>query len=169
MEETFEAYIRRIRGYSRGKEPMAVLRATPVALGRRISRLSRRALTTPPAPGKWSIGQILAHLSEIELLFAYRIRVILEQDRPALLGMDQNVWARNSHYERLDPFESFEMLCALRRANVEILAGLSPRALGRAGIHSQMGRVTIRRITELLAGHDLNHRRQVDAILRKKA
>ena len=168
MEETFEAYIRRIRGYSRGRSPMAILRATPVALAKRTAGLSRRALTAQPAPGKWSVGQILAHLSEIELLFAYRIRVILEQDRPALLGMDQDVWARNSRYEGLDPFESLEMFRALRRANVGLLSGLSPRALGRAGIHSQMGRVTIRRITELLAGHDLNHRRQVDAILRKK-
>jgi uncharacterized damage-inducible protein DinB len=168
MAETFEAYIERIRGYSRGKDPMAVLRATPRTLAKRTSGLSRRALTRPPAPGKWSIGQILAHLSEIELLFGYRIRVILEQDRPRLLGMDQNVWARNSRYERLDPGQSLETYRALRRANVELLAGLSPRTLQRAGIHSQMGRVTIKRITELLAGHDLNHKRQVDAILRKK-
>lgn len=168
MAETFEAYIERILGNVRGKKPMTVLAATPRALEKRISGLTRRALMKQPRPGRWSIGQILAHLSEIELLFGYRIRVILEQDRPPLLGMDQNVWARNSRYERLDPRHSLESFRALRRANLALLAGLSPRALRRAGVHSQMGLVTIRRISELLAGHDLNHRGQVDAIAQKK-
>ena len=169
MAETFETYVERILGYMGGRDPMAILRATPRVLEKRILGLPRRTLARQPARDKWSIGQILAHLSEMEMLWGYRIRTILEQDRPAIVGMDQDAWAKNSRYERLDPGRSLATLRVLRRANLELLDALSPRALRRHGSHSQFGRLTIARITELLAGHDLNHTLQIDAILRRKS
>ena len=167
MAETFEQYQSRIFSYVEGKDPLRILRATPAALARRISGVSRRTLMTPPAKGKWSVAQILAHLSELEMLWGYRVRMILERDGVELVGMDQNVWARNSRYDRIDPRRALDTFRAIRQANVDLFERLSQRALKRRGVHSQFGTLTISSIMSLTAGHDINHSRQIDAILGK--
>lgn len=165
MTETFEAYTARILGYAKGRDARRILRSTPRSLEKRISGLSRRKLSTPPAPGKWSVAQILAHLSETEMLWGYRIRMILERDGVELLGMDQDTWARNSRYDRIDPRRSLETFRAIRAANLDLLGRLSPGKLKRRGLHSQFGPLPISRIVSLIAGHDINHSRQITAIL----
>jgi uncharacterized damage-inducible protein DinB len=165
MVETFEAYTARILGYVKGRDSRRILRATPRSLERRISGVTRRKLSTPPAPGKWSVAQILAHLSETEMLWGYRIRMILERDGAELAGMDQDAWARNSRYDRILPKRSLETFRAIRRANLELFGKLSPREFKRRGVHSQFGPLTISRIVLLIAGHDVNHSRQITAIL----
>ncbi|MGE5276959.1 MAG: DinB family protein [Acidobacteriota bacterium] len=167
MAETFEQYQARIFSYVEGKDPRRILRATTIALAKRISGVSRQTLTTPPAKGKWSVAQILAHLSELEMLWGYRVRMILERDGVELVGMDQDVWARNSRYDRIDPRRALDTFRAIRQANLELFGSLSPRALKRRGIHSQFGALTISSIMSLMAGHDVNHFRQIEAILGK--
>ena len=162
MSESFDEYVARIRSYVAGRDPVHVLRATPAALERAIAGVPAKRLTAPRAPGKWSAAQVLAHLADIELLWGYRIRLILEQDGVTLAGMDQDEWARNAEYERIPPRESFELFRALRRANLRLIERLTPAARKRRGLHSQFGELTIPRIAELMAGHDLNPRRQVD-------
>jgi len=165
MAETFEEYTARILGYARGKDVRGVLRSTPVKLSRLISGKTKRRLTRPPAPGKWSVGHILGHLSETEMLWGYRIRIILETDGVQLLGMDQDTWAKNSRYEKLDPKRALDTFRAVRGANLDLFAKLSPREVNRRGLHSQFGELTIKKIQSLMAGHDINHTRQVRAIL----
>ncbi len=168
MTETFEEYTARILSYVKGRDARRILRSTPRSLKKRTSGASRRKLSTPPARGKWSIAQILAHLSEMEMLWGYRIRMILEEDGVKIVGMDQNVWARNSRYERIDPRHSLQTFRAIRGANLELLDKLSPRELKRRGIHSQFGPLTISKVVSLVAGHDVNHSQQIAAILAKK-
>ena len=165
MGEPFEEYTARILGYARGKDLRRVLRSTPVTLSKLVSGKSRRKLTTPPARGKWSVGQILGHLSEVEMLWGYRVRMILETDGVQLLGMDQDTWAKNSRYEKLDPRRALDTFRAIRAANLDLFAKLSPREVNRHGRHSQFGHITINKIQSLMAGHDINHTRQVRAIL----
>jgi uncharacterized damage-inducible protein DinB len=165
--ETFDEYTARIFSYVGKRDPRRMLRAAPGALARRVAGVPRRRLTTRPAPGKWSVGEILAHLSEIELLWGYRVRTLLEREEPEIVGMDQEVWARVGRYERRDPRESLALFTALRRSNVALLSALPRKALARRGRHSQFGGLSIADIARLLAGHDVNHRRQIDAILRR--
>jgi hypothetical protein len=75
--------------------------------------------------------------------------------------MDQDAWAKNSVYRSIDPRRALQTLTAIRRANLELLGRLSASQRRRWGAHSQFGRLTITRLTRLLAGHDLNHLRQV--------
>jgi uncharacterized damage-inducible protein DinB len=168
LDEDFDAYRRRLRGYVKGRDPRPILRRTPGAIARRIGRASRRKLGRPKAPGKWSAGEILAHLADMELLWGYRMRTILEKSGVPLAGMDQEAWAKNARYASLDPRGSLEMFRALRRSNLELTRGLPAAALRRHGTHSQFGRITVAGILELLAGHDINHSRQLDAILRSR-
>jgi hypothetical protein len=167
MSETFEEYTARILGYAKGKDSRRILRSTPGKLAKLTAGAPRRRLTTPPSPGKWTVGQILGHLSEVEMLWGYRVRVILETDGVELLGMDQDTWAKNSRYNTIDPRLSLDAFRALRAANLELFGKLSPREINRHGRHSQFGNLTIRKIQSLMAGHDINHTRQVAAILRR--
>jgi hypothetical protein len=169
--ETYHQYTRRILSYVHGTDPREILRRTPHRLSRVVGAATRRRLTERPAPGKWSAGEILSHLSEIEILWGYRIRAVYERSGVPIVGMDQNAWAKNSRYRRIDPRRALDTFLALRRANVELIDGIPRKALGRYGTHSQFGRLTIARMIELLAGHDVNHVRQVEERLatRKRA
>jgi len=172
VAETFEQYTARIASYVAGRDPMEILRATPRELTRAVGSATRRRLMARPARGKWSPGEIVAHLSELELLWGCRLRLILGQPGVPIVGMDQNVWARNSRYRRLDPRRSLEQFVAIRRANLELLGRLTPAERKRWGAHSQFGRLTVTRLTQLLAGHDRNHLRQIEERLptrRKRA
>lgn len=162
MAETFEQYIARIESNVAGRNPMSILRRTPQALARAVGSATRPRLTARTASGKWSAGEILAHLSELELLWGCRIRLIVGQSGVPIVGMDQEVWAENSDYRSIDPRRSLALFTAIRRSNVDLLDRLTLAQRRRWGAHSQFGRLTIDRLTRLLAGHDVNHLRQVE-------
>lgn len=168
MKETFEAYVARTRGYVKGRDPRRVLRATPARLQKRLAGVTRRRLSRSPAKGKWSVAQILAHLSEMEMLWGYRLRTILAQNGVPILGMDQDAWARAGRYEKADPKRSLAAFRAAREANLDLARRLPKAALSRHGTHSQFGRLTISDIFTFLAGHDVNHSLQIDAILGRR-
>jgi len=163
--ETFDQYVARILSYTdeAGRPPRAILTRTPAALARRIAGVSRPRLTRRPRPGKWSVRDILAHLSETELLWGCRLRLILGQNGVPLVGMDQDEWAKR--YRSVDPRKALATFAALRHSNLELLAALRPADFRRWGRHSQFGRLTIRKIVSMVAGHDINHARQIGAIL----
>ena len=163
--ESFEEYTERIESYAEGKDRVGILGRTPRVLARRVAGASTARLTRRPRPGKWSVGEILAHLSEVELLWGYRLRVLLEKSGVKLLGMDQETWARNSRYREIPPREALEAFVAQRRANLRLIRRMRGKTLSRWGAHSQFGRLTIDRIVTLMAGHDLHHSRQIEAIL----
>jgi len=80
MPETAEQYIKRILGHVEGKDAMKSQAAAPRKFERLIRGVPKSRLMRKPAPGKWSVGEILAHLSDTELVVGYRIRTILENN-----------------------------------------------------------------------------------------
>src|SRR3954470_10755967 len=91
------AYTRAILDLLGDREPVAVLREMLSALPRAIAGLTPSQLRRPERDGKWSIGQILQHLADSEVVGAWRMRLILAQDRPPLTGYDQDLWAERLH------------------------------------------------------------------------
>jgi hypothetical protein len=165
VAETFEEYTARIESYVAGKDPMRILRRTPKALARAAASAPMRRIRARSDSNKWSAGEILAHLADLELLWGCRMRLILGQSGVTIVGMDQDDWARSADYPSIDPRRSLATFTAIRRANLDLLDRLSPAQWKRWGAHSQFGRLTIARLTRLLAGHDVNHLRQVQARL----
>jgi DinB superfamily len=165
MRETFAQYKQRLRGYVRGKNPLRVQRATAGRIARLLRGVPRGRLLRRPAPGKWSVGEILAHLAEVEWVHGYRIRTILAASGARIQAFDQDDWARAGKYARRDPRRSFELFRALREANLGLLRGLGPAEWRRFGMHEERGRETIGDLARLLAGHDVNHLRQIERIL----
>ena len=146
------------------RNPIEVLESTPAALGRMLGTFSDSALRVPEAPGKWSAATVLAHLSDSELVGAFRLRMVLAHDRPALTPYDQDRWATRLHYERVTPQESVERFTVLRRANLVLWAGASKEELARVGLHGERGEESIERMRRLYAGHDIAHLRQLERI-----
>jgi uncharacterized damage-inducible protein DinB len=166
MKETPQQYIRRILGYQQGRSPFAVQRATPARLERLLRGLSRAQLRRRPAPGKWSINEIVAHLADTELVGGYRLRMILSKNGTPIQAFDQDVWARIGNYNRVDSRMALEMFRALRAANLRLIRSLGPKQLRYYGMHAERGKESVMRLIRLYAGHDLNHLRQIEAIRR---
>src|SRR5918994_3755686 len=153
-----------VLGLVGGREPLSVLRETPAAAARAVEGLSPAQLRTPEAPGKWSIAQVLQHLADSDLVWGWRLRLILAQDRPTLTGYDQDLWADRLHYADADPVEALEQLRVLRRGNLQLIARATPEDLERVGLHSERGEESVGYLCGLYAGHDLLHLRQIERI-----
>src|SRR5262245_57814264 len=113
-----------------------------------------------PAPGKWSVRQIVAHLADAELVGAHRFRQVIAEDDPTLIAYDQDKWTENLDYSRRKPKNSLETFRRIRSENYELLKGLPEAAYDRAGNHTENGRVTLRQLLEGYAGHAESHARQ---------
>jgi len=145
-------------------DPMEVLRRTPEALGRTLNQFSATEAKRPEAAGKWSAGDVLQHLADSELVWAYRLRMVLAHDRPHLTGYDQDLWAQRLRYEEGDPEEALERFGVLRRSNLNLLETASEQDLQRVGLHAERGEETLKHLIGLYAGHDLLHLRQLERI-----
>ncbi|HUI09818.1 MAG TPA: DinB family protein [Bacteroidota bacterium] len=165
MQETPAQYTRRILGYQKGKRAVTVLSRTPRAIGRLIARAPRRTLAAPPGPGRWSVGEILAHMADTELTFGFRMRLVLGSNGVRIQAFDQDVWATNFRYDLQDPRDSFDAYRVERAHNLRLLRLLPPPMWNYYGMHDERGKESVRRMTEMMAGHDLNHLDQIRKIL----
>jgi len=168
MKETPQQYIARIRGYAEGKQPLKVQAATPKRLARLIKGVPTAKLRKRPAPEKWSVAEILAHLADTEIAGGWRMRLILGAPGTPVSAFDQDSWVTSGHYEKRDPRKSVEQFRVLREANLALLNSLTPEQWKHFGIHSERGEESIERIAQMFAGHDLNHIQQIERILAQK-
>ena len=165
MAETPQQYTARILATLGDREAMDVLEETPAELAKQIKGQASDALTRRPAPGKWSVAEVLAHLADADMVLGYRVRLMLGQPGVPIQAFDQDAWSAFSHYDEIPVRESLERLGTSRRANVRLLRSLSPEQWQRHGIHTERGRETVLHTVQMWAGHDLNHRAQVERML----
>ncbi len=168
MQETPQQYTQRILGNVAGQNPFKVQSATPKKLERFLKKVSPAKLRKRPAPNRWSIGEILAHLADAEIVIAWRVRSILGAPGTPIQAFDQESWVIAGHYEKRNPSESVAQFCAVRAANLRLYQSLSPEQWKHYGIHSERGQESVEHIVRMMAGHDLNHLKQIEAILGKK-
>jgi hypothetical protein len=168
MKETPQQYTQRIVGNMEGKQPLEVQAATAKKIERLIKGVSTAKLRKRPAPDKWSVNEILAHLAEAEIAGSFRMRLILGSPGTPVAAFDQDAWVLSGHYEKRDPRKSLEQFRALRQANLELLKSLTPEQWKHHGLHAERGRETIEHIVRMFAGHDLNHLRQIEEIVAGK-
>lgn len=162
--EQASAYMAAVLGLLGTAEPMAVLTQTPHALRQAIEGLSSEVLQAPEGPGKWATNQVLQHLADSELVWGYRLRMVLAQERPPLVGYDQDLWATRLRYDEARVEQALEEFAVLRRANLRLLDRLSPADLERVGVHAERGEESVAHMMRLYAGHDLLHLRQLERI-----
>ena len=159
------AYVRAVLEMLGDSDPLEVLRASPDALRDAVAGRSAAALHTPEAPGKWCAQEVLGHLADSELVWGYRLRMALAQDRPRLEGYDQDAWALRLRYGDGDADRALTRFAVLREANLELLQAASAEELARVALHGERGEESVEHMIRLYAGHDLVHRRQLARIL----
>jgi len=164
MKETAQQYTKRILSHIDGKDPLKVQKSTAKKLDKLTRRLSKKEIRRRPAPGKWSIAEILAHLADAEVVGSWRIRQILGADGTPIQAYDQNVWAETFRYEDRDPRESLRLFRVLRENNLLLLKSVSRKLWENHGMHAERGKETIAQIVRMFAGHDLNHLQQIEKI-----
>ena len=155
------AYVRHVRSLVGDRDAMALLAAAPERVAEAVAGLNEADARTAPRPSAWSVLQILRHLADSEIVYGYRIRLILAADRPAIPGYDQDAWAGALAYHRGTVSDALADYAAGRRMTMALLGALPDDAWDRYGVHSERGHESVRDIATLLAGHDLNHEGQI--------
>ena len=149
------------------KQVFEILATTPEKLTDEVSSFSRREMQTRPAPHKWSVQEVLAHLDDLEEIgMRSRVAAMIEQDGPILNSIDPDARATEMSYQSRDARKSLASFTRQRRANLKWLEKLRPAQLRCKGTHPKVGEITVEELVTEWAFHDLSHLRQILEIKR---
>ncbi len=144
------------------RDPLPVIAATPERLSVLLHTLgpgdSERELTA----GKWNVREIVCHLADTEVAFAFRLRQALAEPHHVIQPFDQDRWAEN--YGVQDAGTALRVFLAVREWNRRLIVAVSPDAFPKPLTHPERGEMTFQVLIETMAGHDLNHLAQIEAI-----
>ena len=143
------------------REARDVIETTALELHRLAGRIGPSRMTVAP-PGKWSARDLLCHLADSEIVFAFRLRQALAEDHHVIQPFDQDRWART--YANADANAALATFEAVRNWNVALLKTLRPEQFEKRLTHPERGEMTFQTVVETMAGHDLNHLKQLEAI-----
>ena len=161
------SYVQALLDLLGDRDPLAVVEATPAALERATGGVDDALLKKPEREGKWSVAEVCAHLADSELVWGYRLRRVLAEERPKIIGYDQDLWADRLRYREARLADSLATFAALRTANLRLVRATTPADMGRVGVHTERGEESVAHMLKLYAAHDLVHLRQIERI--KKA
>ena len=166
MSETVLEYKERLHSHLSGKDTLTVLSETPAILRQLTESVPDNVLRHRPAPEKWSVMEIAAHLADVEIVIGWRTRLILgAEDGVPILGYDQDRWVVAGKYDKQPLSSALDAFTALRRRNLELYRSLTAEQWNKYGLHSERGEESVRDVVKLNAGHDLNHLEQIRRIL----
>jgi hypothetical protein len=144
------------------RDPLKVVATTARHLEQLSVALGPVRIEEAPAPGKWSPLEILCHMADCEIVFSYRMRQALAEDPHVVQTFDQELWARN--YAGYDAQAAMMTFSCMRQWNLMLLRSVPAEAMFRQILHPERGEMTFRELIETIAGHDLNHLMQLEAI-----
>ena len=144
-----------------GRDPFAVIAETAQQLAKLVHSLDSKALDKAPAPGKWSIRQILTHLADCELVFGFRLRQTVAQDNHTVQPFDQDQWVNTFHYGDQDATQLIRAFTPIRRVNLELLQNVDRELFNKPAKHPVWGAITVGQLVIHLAAHDTNHLQQI--------
>ena len=146
---------------------LACLRSTPAALATLISALPLQAWTRPPAPGEWCLTEIVCHLYDVEReVNLARIRKMLAEENPFLVGQVTDVWVKERRYMDQDGHQALADFTAARKEALGLLDDLGSE-WSRPARHAIFGPSTLQELVGFVAGHDRVHIQQAWKTIRK--
>ncbi len=160
-----EAYREKLLGLLGKRDPIAVMGETPSVLSRVVREHTPAQMRMRPFAGKWTPNEIIGHLTDSEWVYGFRARLILCENNPTILGMDQDLWVAGQRHNEREPSELVEMFRALRTENLHLWRSVGPRELERTGTHNERGRESLGLMLRMEAGHDLSHLEQITRYL----
>jgi len=148
-----------------GDDDPAMAQSSTAEKLRDVAKEAGDKLFQQPRPGEWSVGQVIAHLTDAEIAMSGRYRWILAQDEPPLVGYDQDLWVEKLHDEHDSVEDLIELFDAVRRANVALWQRSGTEQRARFGIHSERGPESYDLCFRMIAGHDRLHLGQINRAL----
>ncbi len=147
------------------KKHLDTAEKSPKQIAAAVSGLPEKTLRYKTSPEKWCIHEILAHLADAEIIYAYRMRQMLADKKPVIAPIDQDDWARNLGYMETPPAELVALYGLNRHANVQLLRRLKPGDLEKSAFHPELNRnVTVAEMIERMSGHGPNHQEQIERL-----
>ena len=143
------------------QNPLEVLAQTASTLDDIVRKHSATVLRTRPFERKWTPNEVIGHLADSEWVYGYRLRLILCEDNPTILGMDQDLWVSGQRHNEREPSELVEMFRTMRQFNMVLWKRMSPADLKRTGQHNKRGPESMGVMLRMQAGHDLSHLDQI--------
>lgn len=143
-----------------GRDAAVTMAETPARWRVFLGGVSAEEMARVPAPGKWSLREVMCHLADCELAFGFRMRQVFA-GVGEIQPFDQDAWARS--YAGCPAELAVETFFALRAWNLQFVRGLSAEDLARVSQHPQNGATSLQTVMEMLAGHDLHHLEKLEA------
>jgi hypothetical protein len=143
-------------------DPLEALSDTPARIRAAVERWSDADFERSYAAGKWSIRKVLIHLAQTELALPSRVRFALSQDGYIAQPFSQDDWLPID--DGADARTALDAYTALRRFNLSMLRRLSPEQRARTFTHPEYGTLTVWWVANQLAGHDIHHLKQIEAV-----
>lgn len=122
-----------------------------------IQGLAREDFLKTPVPGTWSIQQIVLHLMDSDLIAADRMKRIIAEENPTIIGYNETAFSQKLFYDKLDPFAAADIFKRNRDMTVVILRSLPDAAYARTGMHNERGKVTLEDILSIYVKHLEHH------------
>lgn len=167
-----QAYRKRLFALLGERNPLDVMAQTATALDNIVRTHPVTVLRSRPFPGKWTPNEIIGHLADGEFVYGYRLRLILCEHNPTVVGTNQDLWVAAQRHNEHEPAELVEMFATMRQLNLVLSRRLSEADLKRTGQHNERGAESLEAMLRMLAGHDLSHLdqtyRYIEAALRAK-
>jgi DinB superfamily len=160
------AYREKLFNLVAGRDPIEVLGQTASALADIVARHPAEVLRKRAIQGQWTPNEIIGHLTDIEWVYGYRVRLILCEDEPAILGFTQDAWVASLRHNEREPSKLVDIFRTLRELNLVVWRRMSPEDFGRSGQHNERGAESLAMMLQLLAGHDLSHLHQISRYIR---
>jgi uncharacterized damage-inducible protein DinB len=130
-----------------------------------VAGMTREQLSAHPVPGKWSTKEVVCHLADFDPIIADRMKRVIAEDRPKLIGADENRFAAALAYRERDVEEDLAIIEHTRRQMARILRTLPAEALLRVGEHNERGPLTLEQLLRNAINHIPHH---VKFILEKR-
>jgi len=141
-------------------DAIEVLQATPLRLLETFESLAPADLDASYAPDSWTRREVLIHLADMELVMGFRFRQLAAVPGVELQPFDQDVWARR--YRQLDPSLAVEAFRSQRALNLALFTSFSLEDWLVEAYHPERGFESMDLMVRMLAGHDLDHLRQLE-------
>ncbi len=143
------------------RNPLDVLAQTAPTLADIVRMHPATVLRMRPFEGKWTPNEVIGHLTDSEWVYGYRLRLILCEDNPTIVGTNQDLWVASQRHNEREPAELVEMFRTMRQFNLALWKRMSPADLKRSGQHNERGPEPLEVMLPMQAGHDLSHLDQI--------
>jgi hypothetical protein len=160
------AYRERLFALLGGRNPLEVMAQTPSILAGIVRTSSAMVLRTRPFEGRWTCNEVIGHLVDSEWVCGYRLRLILCEENPVILGTNQELWVAVQRHNEHEPSDLVEEFRTIRQFNLAFWKSVTPADLRRTAQHNERGSESLDVMLRLVAGHDISHLLQISACMK---